>query len=49
MFDDAAVVSEEIVPEDKARNEVISARVNLYMAAKKVGYGHCGCQSPGKG
>ena len=26
---------EEIEPEDKTRNEVLGARVNLYMAAKK--------------
>ena len=35
MFDAAAVVLEEIAPEDKNRNEVLGARVNLYMAAKK--------------
>ena len=35
MFDDAAMVLEEIAPEDKTRNEVVGARVNLYMAAKK--------------
>ena len=35
MFDDAAMVLEEIAPEDKTRNEVLGARVNLYMAAKK--------------
>ena len=35
MFDDAALVLEEIAPEDKTRNEVLGARVNLYMAAKK--------------
>ena len=35
MFDDAAMVMEEIAPEDKTRNEVLGARVNLYMAAKK--------------
>jgi lipopolysaccharide biosynthesis regulator YciM len=35
MFDDAAMVLEEIAAEDKTRNEVLSARVNLYMAAKK--------------
>ena len=31
----AALVLEEIAPEDKTRNEVLGARVNLYMAAKK--------------
>ena len=35
MFDDAAMVLEEIAPEDKTRNEVLGARVNLYMATKK--------------
>jgi Flp pilus assembly protein TadD len=35
MFDDAALALEEIEPEDKIRNEVLGARVNLYMAAKK--------------
>jgi hypothetical protein len=35
MFDDAGLVLEEIAPEDKNRNEVLGARVNLYMAAKK--------------
>jgi lipopolysaccharide biosynthesis regulator YciM len=35
MFDDAALVLEEIAPEDKNRNEVLGARVNLYMVAAK--------------
>jgi Flp pilus assembly protein TadD len=35
MFDAAALVLEEIAPEDKNRKEVLGARVNLYMAAKK--------------
>jgi len=35
MFDDAALVLEEIEPEDKTRNEVLGARLNLYMAAGK--------------
>jgi lipopolysaccharide biosynthesis regulator YciM len=35
MFDDAASVLEEIAPEDKTRNEVLGARMNLYMVAKK--------------
>jgi Flp pilus assembly protein TadD len=35
MFDSAAMVLEEIAPEDKTRNEVLGARINLYMAAKK--------------
>ena len=34
-FDDAALALEEIEPEDKTRNEVLGARVGLYMAAKK--------------
>ena len=35
MLDDAAMVLEEIAPEDKIRNEVLGARVGLYIAAKK--------------
>ena len=35
MFDDAAEALEEIKPEDKTRKEVLGARVDLYMAAKK--------------
>jgi Flp pilus assembly protein TadD len=35
MFDAAALVLEEIAPEDKNRNEVLGARVNLCMVAKK--------------
>jgi Flp pilus assembly protein TadD len=35
MFDAAALVLEEIAPEDKTRNEVLGARVDIYMAAKK--------------
>ena len=35
MFDDAALVLEEIEPQDKTRTGVLGARVNLYMAAKK--------------
>ena len=35
MFDDAAMVLEEINPEDKTRNEVLGARIDIYMAAKK--------------
>ena len=35
MIDDAAMVLEEIAPEDKTRNEVLGARVGIYMAAKK--------------
>ena len=35
MFDEAAQVLEEIEPEEKTRNEVLGARVNIYMAAKK--------------
>ena len=35
MFDEAAQVLEKIEPEEKTRNEVLGARVILYMAAKK--------------
>ena len=35
MLDDAAMVLEEIAPEDKTRHEVLGARVGIYMAAKK--------------
>ena len=35
MFDAAALVLEEIAPDDKNRNEVLGARVILNMAAKK--------------
>ena len=34
-FDDAALVLEEVGPEDKNRNEVLGARVAIHMAAKK--------------
>ena len=47
MFDAAALVLEEIAPEDKNRNEVLGARVNLYMAAKKWDM-RGGCQPFGK-
>ena len=35
MFDEAAQVLEQIEPEEKARNEVLGARVNLYIGAKE--------------
>jgi lipopolysaccharide biosynthesis regulator YciM len=35
MFHEAAQVLEEIESEEKTRNEVLEARVNLYMAARK--------------
>jgi Flp pilus assembly protein TadD len=35
MLEDAALALEEIAPEDKHRNEVLGARVILYMATKK--------------
>ena len=35
ILDAAALVLEEIAPEDKNRTEVLGARVVLYMAAKK--------------
>ncbi len=48
MFDDAALVLEEIAPEDKNRNEVLGARVNLYMVAE-VGHDRGCCHPPCKG
>ena len=35
MFNDAALVLEEIAPQDRTRNEVLGARVGIYMAARK--------------
>ena len=35
MFEDAAHALEEIEPEEKTRNEVLYARVDIYLAAKK--------------
>ena len=35
MFNEAAQVLEEIEPEEKTRNEVLGARVAVYIAAKK--------------
>ena len=35
MLDDAALALEEIEPEEKTRDDVLGARVNLYIAAKK--------------
>jgi hypothetical protein len=35
MFDAAALVLEEIAPEDKNRKEVLRMRVQIYMAAKR--------------
>ena len=35
MFDDAAQALEESEPEDKARSEILYARVNIFLAAKK--------------
>ena len=35
MLDDAAMVLEEIAPEDKTRSEVLGARVDIYITAKK--------------
>jgi Flp pilus assembly protein TadD len=35
MLDDAALVLEEIEPEDKTRSEVLGARVGICLAAKK--------------
>ena len=35
MFDDAANALEKIEPEDKTRNEVLYARVDIYLGARK--------------
>jgi Flp pilus assembly protein TadD len=35
MFDDAAQALEEIEPEDKTRNEVLYARVDIYLGSRK--------------
>ena len=35
MLDDAALVLEDIAPEDKTPNEVLGARITLYITAKK--------------
>ena len=35
MLDDATLALEEIAPEDKNRNEVLGARVNLYMKFRR--------------
>jgi Flp pilus assembly protein TadD len=35
MFEDAAQALEEIEPDDKTRNEVLYARVDIYLGAKK--------------
>jgi lipopolysaccharide biosynthesis regulator YciM len=35
LFEDAAQALEEIEPEDKIRNEVLYARIDIYLAAKK--------------
>jgi lipopolysaccharide biosynthesis regulator YciM len=35
MFHDAAIALEEKAPEDKTRSEVLGARVDIYLAAKK--------------
>jgi lipopolysaccharide biosynthesis regulator YciM len=35
MFDAAALMLEEIAPEDKNRNEVLDTRINLYKTARK--------------
>ena len=35
LFEDAAQALEEIEPEDKTRNEVLCARIDIYLAAKK--------------
>jgi hypothetical protein len=35
MLDDAALTLEEITPADKTRSEVLSARIDIYLAAEK--------------
>jgi hypothetical protein len=43
MLDDAALALEEIEPEDKTRNQVLGARVNLSSALARLSVlGHCG-------
>jgi hypothetical protein len=49
MFDAAALVLEEIAPEDKNRTEVLGMRVQLYMAAKKWDMVAAVCQPPCEG
>ncbi len=45
MFDAAALVLEEIAPEDKTRNEVLGARVDIYMAAKNSQFRRQSCRA----
>jgi hypothetical protein len=47
IFEAAALVLEEITPEDKTRNEILSARVNS-MWQPRNGSGRGGCQPSGK-
>ena len=47
MFDAAALVLEEIAPEDKTRNEVLGTRQPLH-GDQEMGYGRSGCQPSGK-
>ena len=42
LFEDAAQALEEIEPEDKIRNEVLYARIDIYLAAKKWEHGGSG-------
>ena len=49
MLDDGAMALEEIAPEDKTRNEVLGARVNLSPGGQEMGYGRSGCQPSRKG
>ena len=44
-----SLVLEEIVPEDKSWNEVLGARGNLYMMAKKWDMAAAVASQPGKG
>ena len=49
MFDDAADALEEIDPDYKIRKAVLSARVDLYMTAKKWDMAAAMAKSPGEG
>jgi hypothetical protein len=49
MLDDAAMVLEEIAPEDKTRNEVPEARALTLHGSQEVGHGGFGGKSSGEG
>jgi hypothetical protein len=48
MFDAAALVLEEIAPEDKNRNEVLRNACCSLHRGEEVGHGRSGCQPSGK-